>query len=686
MDVKYLKGIGEKRAGLLGKLGLFTCGDLVEYYPRAYEDRTVYKKLSELEPGNAVCVRATVAQPVTHSFVRQGLDLYKTAVFDESGMMRLTFFNAPYVQDSLIQGESYVFFGRVTGTALSPELNNPVFEPEGKQGRVTGRILPKYPSTAGCPQSLLRNAVEQALEKLPDSMPDTLPEDVRRERGLCHLGFAARNIHFPQTWDALEVARRRLVFEELLTLQLGLVRLKSRSLRAGGRRLQKVDLSDFYSLLGFELTDGQKAAIADAERDMCSGRLMGRLVQGDVGSGKTAVAAACALMAIRGGCQVALMAPTEILAEQHAQSLAPLMTRLGVDVRLLTGRMTAAQKKAVRLSLASGEAGLCIGTHALLSEGVGFQDLGLIIMDEQHRFGVRQRAGLSEKSEGPPPHRLILSATPIPRTLSLTLFGDLDVTVMRGLPPGRKPVKTYVVDEAYRVRIENFVRKQVGLGRQVYCICPLIDEPADEFADPSAPTGAAAVDKYARRLREEVFPELRVGLVHGRMKGKDKEAAMRSFARGETDILVATTVIEVGVDVPNASLIIVENAERFGLSQLHQLRGRVGRGVHESYCVLFLQTSNETSEKRMEIMRSSNDGFAIAEADLDLRGPGDFFGDRQHGLPVFKLADLSGDTGLVREARETAASILASDPELSLPAHRALAGRVDRLMENMGRD
>lgn len=686
MDVKYLKGIGDKRAGLLNRLGLFTCDDLVEYYPRAYEDRTVYKKLSELEPGNAVCVRATVAKPVTHSFVRQGLELYKTAVFDESGMLRLTFFNAPYVSDSLIQGETYVFFGRVTGGALSPELNNPIFEPEGRQGRTTGRILPKYPSTAGCPQSLLRNAAEQALDKLPDAMPDTLPEDIRRRYGLCHLSFAVRNIHFPQTWDALEVARRRLVFEELLTLQLGLARLKKHSEVIEGRRFEKVDLGDFYALLGFDLTEGQKAAIADATGDMGSGRLMGRLIQGDVGSGKTAVAAACALTAIRNGCQAALMAPTEILAEQHYQSLAPLMTRLGVGVQLLTGRMSAAQKKAVRHSLASGSAGLCIGTHALLSETVKFQNLGLVIMDEQHRFGVRQRAELSEKADGVPPHRLILSATPIPRTLSLTLFGDLDVTVMRGLPPGRSPVKTYPVTEDYRGRINAFARKQVALGRQVYCICPLIDEPADEFADPLSPSGAAAVEKYAGRLRDEVFPDLRVGVVHGRMKGKDKETAMREFAEGGTDILVATTVVEVGVNVPNASLIIVENAERFGLSQLHQLRGRVGRGTHESYCVLFLQTSNETSEKRMEIMRSSNDGFEIAEADLELRGPGDFFGDRQHGLPAFKLADLSGDAGLVRLSRESADAILASDPGLRLPEHRALLSRVDRLMENMGRD
>ncbi len=674
MDIQYLKGVGEKRVQLLHKLGLFSSEDLLTYYPRDYEDRTEFKRLCELLPGESVCVRATVSSPVQHSFVRKGMDLFRTTVFDDSGQIPLTFFNAPYVRNSLKQGEGYAFYGKVSASARGVELVNPVFEPLSAQGRITGRIMPLYRSTAGCPQALLRSAAAQALDRDLDTLPDALPDALRAEYQLCHMRFAVQNIHFPQTESGLLQARRRLVFEELLVLQLGLLRLKGQAEK--GRRFTPVSLEDFRARLGFSLTEGQERALSDALGDMQEGRLMARLIQGDVGSGKTAVAAACALAAVRNGVQAAMMAPTEILAEQHFVTLAPLLEPLGVRTACLTGSLTPAKKRALHAALAAGEIDFCLGTHALVSDTVSFAELGLVITDEQHRFGVRQRKELTEKGSQPP-HRLVMSATPIPRTLSMILYGDLDVTVMRGLPPGRKPVKTYVVTEDMRARIEAFVRKLVEDGRQVYIVCPLIE---DEGAGP------ASVESYAKRLREDVFPDLRVGVIHGRLKPRAKEEAMRAFAAHESDILVATTVIEVGVNVPNAALMIVENAELFGLSQLHQLRGRVGRGDWESHCVLFLQSVSDTARKRLDVMRRCNDGFEIAEADLEMRGPGDVFGDRQHGLPVFKLADLSSDAKLLEETAQAARAILARDPALALPEHAALSALADRLISQTGRD
>ncbi|MCL2002531.1 MAG: ATP-dependent DNA helicase RecG [Oscillospiraceae bacterium] len=652
MDIQFLKGIGEKRARLFHKLGLFAVEDMAVFYPRAYEDRSKIVPIRDLRPGEAACFTATVASPVTGAHIRKGLDIYKAKVFDETGELHLTFFNAPYVKNALTWGETYVFYGKTDG---SRGMINPVFEKEA--GGATGRILPVYKATAGLTQGALRSAARQAAEKIEP--PEILPDAVRQQYALCTARFALENIHFPQTEELLGVARKRLVFEELLLLQLGLSVRRGKLVKMPGPAFEKTDMTPFIDALPFAPTAAQMAAIEDIRRDCATG--MNRLIQGDVGCGKTAAAAAAAYMAFRSGYQTALMAPTEILAEQHARSLTALFEPLGVRVGVLTGR----DKRSLG-GVADGTVDLVVGTHALLSGTVTFAKLGLVITDEQHRFGVEQRQRLFEKGEVP--HRLVISATPIPRTLARILYGDLDVTVMRGMPPGRTPVKTYVVDEGYRPRIEAFVKKTAGEGGQIYIVCPVIEENEE--------LGLQSADAYAEKLKTDVYPDLRVGLLHGKIKAKERDAAMRAFAAGEIDVLVATTVIEVGVDVPNASLMVVENAERFGLSQLHQLRGRVGRGARESHCVLFMQ--NESAKERLNVLKNENDGFAVAEADLRLRGPGDFFGNRQHGLPAFKIADLSNDMDILSASREAADALAPA-----LNGHAALKAAVEALLHRI---
>jgi ATP-dependent DNA helicase RecG len=576
------------------------------------------------------------------------------------------------VKDQIKPGESYVFYGKVGGTARRLEMLNPVFEKK-TAGLLTGRIIPVYRLTAGVSQNVIANAVRQGLETCGDALPDMLPSAVREAHQLAQARYAYENIHFPASVEALELARRRLIFEELFVVSaaMGFLR-RGRSVKKG-RGLGEADVTEFLRALPFEMTNAQKRALAEALGDMKRNVPMNRLVQGDVGSGKTAVAAACCWYAWKSGCQSAFMAPTEILAEQHYRSLSALMEPLGVRVGLLTGSMTAKQKKTVVSGLSLGEIDVIIGTHALISAGVEFFDLALVVTDEQHRFGVEQRSALGRKTDAP--HVLVMSATPIPRTLALIIYGDLDVSVIDELPPGRRRVETYSVGEKHRARIYNFMRRQVDEGRQVYVVCPMVEE--SETADEDL----KSAEEYAENLRKDIFPDLRIALVHGRMKGKDKDRVMASFAAGEIDILVATTVIEVGVDVPNASLMVVENADRFGLSQLHQLRGRVGRGGHQSYCVLFEGAGGETARERLKIMRETNDGFRISEEDLRLRGPGDFFGSRQHGLPELRVANLASDMQVLSRAQKAALGLLARDPELKEPAHRALRERIDRLFQ-----
>jgi len=666
--VRYIKGIGEAREKLLGKLGIRTLRDLVGYFPRAYEDRTQFKMISDLAVDETVCVRAMAATAPRLSHIRRGLDIVKLRAVDDTGTLEITFFNQSFIKDAIVPGEVYIFYGKVSGTALRPEMVNPIFDREKASGEMTGRIMPIYSLTSGIAQKLLRNAVRHSLKECAEELPDILPEDVTQRFELCRARFAYENIHFPEDAKSLELARKRLIFEELFVLAAAMKLLRSKRVEKTGRGLAAVDFAKFYNALPFEPTGAQKRAIEEAARDMMSSRPMNRLVQGDVGSGKTIVAAACCWMAYNSGTQSAFMAPTEVLASQHYRFLSEILEPLGMRVGLLTGGMTAKRKREVYGRLSLGELDLVIGTHALISEVVRFNDLALVITDEQHRFGVNQRSMLTEKGDSP--HVLVMSATPIPRTLALIIYGDLDVSVIDEMPPGRQAVETFVVGESHRKRVHNFIEKLVREGRQVYVICPMVEED-DESELKSAL-------KHYGTLQKE-FPGLRVALVHGKMA--DKNAAMKAFTAGEADILVATTVVEVGVDVPNAALIVIENAERFGLSQLHQLRGRVGRGEHKSYCVLFCDMAGDFTRERLDIMCKTNDGFKIAEEDLKLRGPGDFFGSRQHGLPEMRIANLASDMNILSQAQSAAEDLIKQDPELQLPEHRKLAEQIEKLFE-----
>lgn len=678
-SVRSLPGIGAARAKALEKLGIFTVRDLLRWFPRDYEDRTLIMSISEAPADRPVCVSAMVAETPRTDRIRQGLHITKVKVADSTSCMTVSFFNQDYVKNALRPGTDYIFYGKAEGPPGGRRMTNPVFEREGS-GQATGRILPVYPLTAGISNHLLAALTRQAAEACAGDIPEVLPEEVRLAHGLARSEFSYRNIHAPASWEELAMARRRFVFEELFCLTVGLTLLKDRRQTGRGVPVPARSLRPFYALLPFSLTGAQTRVIGEAAADMAHGRPMNRLVQGDVGSGKTVVAAACAYLTWKAGFQSAMMVPTELLAEQHYHMLRGLLSSAGMTVALLTASARAAEKRKVCAALADGKADLVIGTHALLSEGVSFARLGLVITDEQHRFGVGQRAALSAKGgEDGSPHVLVMSATPIPRTLALILYGDLDVSVLDELPPGRRPVKTYIVGENKRARMYAFVRKLAAEGRQVYIVCPAVEE-----GEPPADSGQLtlkAVTEYAETLRTQVFPDLRIGFVHGRMKAGERDAVMRSFAEGGTDVLVSTTVIEVGVDVPNAALMIVENAERFGLSQLHQLRGRVGRGEHQSYCVLVTASKNPESLARLNALAATNDGFRISEEDLKLRGPGDFFGARQHGLPQLKMADLAGDLRLLREAQDAARALLDRDPGLSRPEHRPIWEQVKALFE-----
>lgn len=671
-NVRYIKGIGEARAAALEKLGITTLGDLIAYFPRGYEDRTQVRPIRELTAGESVCVRGMVAADLTAYRISGGRTIAKTRVVDDSGSMDLVFFNAQHLGSSLRMGETYVFFGRVEDNLRRKQMINPLFEPEGRQ-QVTGRIMPIYPLTAGVTQGLMARAARQGLDACRELLPDVLPDEVRQAHKLCYVNYAYENIHFPASPEALEVARRRLVFEELFLLTCGLQLLRQRRRDVAGPACRRMSMEPFYRRLPFALTGAQRRAIADAVEDMVSGKPMNRLCQGDVGSGKTVVAAACIWFAVESGWQTALMAPTEILARQHYQGLAPLLARFSIRCALLTGSTRAKERREILAGLADGSIDLCIGTHALLTEDVQYRKLGLVVTDEQHRFGVNQRAALSQKAEDP--HMLVLSATPIPRTLALVIYGDLDVSVIDELPPGRQKVDTFALGESYRPRVQAFIRKLAAVGQQIFIVCPLVGE-ADQIPDERK-----AVTAYARQLQEQVFPNLRVAVLHGKMKPREKEKVMAAFAAGESDILVSTTVVEVGVDVPNATCMVVENADRFGLSQLHQLRGRVGRGKAKSYCILLSDSQNEETRARLKVMTQTNDGFRISQEDLRLRGPGDFFGQRQHGLPAMKIADLSCDMRLLDEAQTAARQLMERDPELTDPAHRPLRRRIRQLFD-----
>lgn len=674
-ELRYVKGVGEARARAFGRLGVHDLAGLVSFFPRAYEDRTRLVRIAELADGDLVCVEAVVGTEPQLSRIRRGLDLLRFRAVDETGAMQLTFFNQAYLKDQFRKGESYVFYGRAQVKGRFVSMTNPVFDRLADFGRVTGRIVPVYRLTSGLSQNTVRSAVRQALDLSQGRLPDGLPDCVADEYKLCTARYAYENVHFPADMQALSLARRRLVFEELFVLACALGLLRGGREGAQGRVLRGAGLGTFTGSLPFSPTGAQLRAMREAIGDMSSGKLMNRLVQGDVGSGKTLVAAACIWYAAQSGAQSAFMAPTEILAEQHYATLTGFLEPFGIRVAKLTGSMRAAEKRAVLSGLASGEYALCVGTHALLSGGVEFRDLALVVTDEQHRFGVQQRAALAEK--GLRPHILVMSATPIPRTLALMIYGELDVSLIDELPPGRQKVDTFAVDESYRARLGGFIEKLVSEGRQVFVVCPRIEE-GEEAGD-----GLKSAEEHAEELRQQL-PGLRIACIHGKLKAREKDEIMSRFAAGETDVLVSTTVIEVGVDVPNAALMVVENAERFGLSQLHQLRGRVGRGKHKSWCILVSDARGEEARARLSAMTHISDGFKIAEEDLRLRGPGDFFGSRQHGLPELHIADLGADMNVLKAAQDAAKRLLDSDPRLERPENKRLRSRAGELLAASG--
>ena len=670
-DIRYIKGIGEARARSMGKLGIHDLAGLVSYFPRAYEDRTRICPIDQLTDGESVCVRAMVAETPTLSRIRGGQEIVKVRAVDETGALHITFFHSSYVRMTLKRGQFYIFYGRVSVQGRLRSMVNPIFEAGYEPSRFTGRIVPIYRLKAGLSQRTVMQCVRSALDFCADSLPDYLPAGVALDNGLATARYAYENIHFPKDAAALAIARRRLVFEELFVLVCALGMIRGGRQKAAGTPLARAELSDFTASLPFTPTGAQLRAINEAAEDMCSGRAMNRLVQGDVGSGKTLVAAACVWYAAQSGAQSAFMAPTEILAEQHFATLSGFLEPFGIRVAKLTGSMRAKERREVLAGLASGETGLCVGTHALLSEDVEFKNLALVVTDEQHRFGVEQRAALVGK--GTRPHLLVMSATPIPRTLALIIYGDLDVSIIDELPPGRQKVGTFAVDESYRARLNGFIEKLAHEGRQVFVVCPRIEE-NEEGAD-----GIKSAEEHAEALRA-ALPDLKIACIHGKMKAKEKDEIMSAFARGETDVLVSTTVIEVGVDVPNAALMVIENADRFGLSQLHQLRGRVGRGQHKSWCILVSDAKGEEARARLSAMVHISDGFKIAEEDLRMRGPGDFFGSRQHGLPELHIADLGADMDVLRRAKDAAERLLKADPGLRKIENAGLRRRAEALI------
>ncbi len=666
--ITMLRGIGPAKAKLFQALNIFTLEDLICHFPRGYEDRTRLITLDELEADKPACFRAMVmSTPRTHH-IRQGLDLTKVTVADHSGRLNLTFFNSRFAAENLEYGREYIFYGTLTGDFTGYGMTNPVFESPDSPAVATRRVLPIYPLTAGLTNQAVLKAVRQALA-VCDPPAEVLPQAVREQYGILGAEDAYRAIHEPADMDEAMQARKRMIFEEFFAFSAGLSLIRAARAQKRTPPYRDTDLTAFYRQLPFSLTGAQQRAIDEILADFQKGTPMNRLVQGDVGSGKTMVAAAAACCAARNGCQTALMAPTEILAEQHYASLSRLFAPMGISVALLTGSMTAKEKKAVRDGLLDGSVQIAVGTHALISESTVFHNLGLVITDEQHRFGVGQRSRLGAK--GDDPHLLVMSATPIPRTLALLMYGDLEVSVLDELPPGRQTVDTFLVGESYRPRINAFIRKQVAEGHQCFVVCPAVEENGE--------LGIKAASAWADTLQRTVFPDLRIALLHGQMKGAEKEAAMAAFARQESDVLVATTVIEVGVDVPNATLMVIEDADRFGLSQLHQLRGRVGRGSSKSYCILTTHNRNPDTIQRLKALCKTTDGFRIAEEDLRLRGPGDFFGSRQSGLPAFRMADLSFDLGLLKQAQEASAQWIDRCGTQDTPEANALRRRVTQL-------
>lgn len=668
-NIKFIKGVGEKRAEMFYNLGIFDVDSLIHFYPRKYEDWTKTKTVAETQNGESITVRATMITPVKEHRIRRGMTLYKCRFSDGESVINVTIFNNKYLAQALRIYEDYVLFGKIEKTFTSASMSSPKIEKLD-----TGiRIHPIYSASGKLTSNAIAKVIKTALENL-DTIPETLSRDIREKYDLISLDDALRKIHFPASERDTYSARKRLIFEELLTLQLGLLKLKGNKKKETPLKIKEDYTDEFTALLPYRLTNAQQRAIGQCIKDMQGKYPMNRLLQGDVGSGKTAVGTGIIYTVIRNGYQAALMAPTEILAAQHFESISKMLDGTGIRIALLTGSVRAKEKRSIKSDLMDGKIDLLIGTHAIIQNDVEFHNLGLVITDEQHRFGVKQRASLTNKGLGI--HTLVMSATPIPRTLGLILYGDLDISVLDELPPGRQEIRTDVVDSRYHERIYKFIRDAADRGEQAYIICPLVDESEAE-------TNIKSAQQLALELSETAFKGYTLGLLHGKMKASEKDKVMKAFSDGDIQILVATTVVEVGVDVPGATIMVIENAERFGLSQLHQLRGRIGRGSKKSYCILVSDNSSETTRNRLMTMKKYSDGFKIADEDLKARGPGDFFGERQHGLPKLKIADMLEDMEILRLAQDCARDILKEDFNLDLPKNEQLCQSITKMFRDM---
>ena len=669
--VRYLKGVGPKTAERFEKLGILTLSDLLCHYPRRYLDFSKPYSIAEAPSDTECVVKAEVFAKPGGRILPGGRRMERITAGDDVSSLEVTWFNNPYAVQKLELGQEYYFQGIVTGGMLRRQMVNPQVRTDAQVASSPFEAV--YPQTEGLTSSAIAKCVRQLLPHV-ELLPDPLPPGMLKKYRLLPKADAVRAIHCPASEEEAFAARRRLIYEELLVLQLGIGRMKNHGAASTGAPMQKADASPFWDALPLSPTGAQRRAVEEILTDMAGETSMNRLLQGDVGSGKTLVAAAAIWACIRAGYQAALLAPTEILASQHAENLNRLLAPFGMRVALLTGGMKAAPRRTTLAAIRDDEADLIVGTHAILSEGVSFARLGLAVVDEQHRFGVRQRGLLAEKAANP--HLLVMSATPIPRTLGLLMYGDLDISILDELPPGRKPVKTRCITGKKRADLYGFLDREIGAGRQVYIVCPAIED--------AGGSGLNAVKSYYEDIAKALLPDRRVGLMHGRLKPKEKAEVMEDFKAGRLDALVSTTVIEVGVDVPNATVMVIENAERYGLSALHQLRGRVGRGAAESWCFLVSDNASESVQKRLRFLCSTSDGFAVAQYDLETRGPGDFFGSRQHGLPTLQVADLMNDTRTLHAAQSEAAALLAADPLLERPEHALLARQVEQMFDQAG--
>lgn len=674
-SVQFIKGVGPSRVKLLNILGIYTIEDLISYYPRTYEDRTKITKIAELQDGQSAMIEAVTTSGASTARLRKNMTITKVIVEDDTGRALISWFNQDYVKTRIHAKEKYRFFGRVSKKSGVTEFNSPVFDAENEH-KNTGKIVPVYPTTKGLNQTSIRQAIENALALVNEKLEESLPEYIVKQYNLMSLVDATKQIHFPSNMEKFTLARKRLAFEELLTFQLALLSLKTQydnEIR-GIKYDENVKMSDVINTLPFRLTKAQLRVLEEIDRDMESEKPMNRLLQGDVGSGKTIVAMISAYKAVKSGYQVAVMAPTTILATQHLENFNKILSSFGIKSELLISSLTKKQKQIVLDKLKSGEIDIIIGTHALLQENVEFKKLGLVVTDEQHRFGVKQRSIIAGKGNNP--DVLVMTATPIPRTLAIVVYGDLDISVIDELPPNRKKIDTLAVRENMTGRIVEFIKKNVDEGRQAYIVCPFVEDNEDM-------ENVKSIEKLAKTYKDDIFKDYKVEILHGKMKPKEKDQVMQDFKDNKISILISTTVIEVGVDVPNANIMVIENAERFGLAQLHQLRGRVGRGEYKSYCILKYNGNSDLIRQRMETMTATDDGFKIAEKDLELRGSGEFFGTKQHGLPEFKIANIfdAEDIKILKLVQELAIKIEAEDSKLENEKNKKLKKMVTRIRE-----